>query len=589
MKPFIKLIFLYLIFINSYCIAKEDSTYNAMLKKCELHAKTNFDSACYYNNLLINYALSAKDSFNIQDAYHQFGNIYFYANKFDKTLIYYEKAAKINKIIKNTHFLVVDYVDISFMYLTSGEENYKQAKYWNDKAGEIALHSADSTLAYYYSKSGIFHLKTKNIEKSLHDFKEVYNYFKSHNLENRDDQYCSILNNIGVVYQKMKMLDSSMFYFNKVYEFPNKLPYNRARAISIVNSGITLFLMSDYQAAIKKTREGLYELKTFNLTPKMLEGYSNLVQCFEKMNQYDSALIYNKKYFLFKDSVFTQNTKKQIADLESQQSLVRKNKELNEKTFEIEKEKNKQLLITWALVFIGITAIAIAIAYFVIRTKNKLLSKNELIIKQSLYEKELLLSEVHHRVKNNLQLVSSMLDLQQKYLKDAEAINAINNSKNRVLSMSLIHQTLYQNGKYGYVDTKDYFEKVTDIVVQSLKKETEIKTICNIESLQLLLDYAIPLGLITNELITNACKYAFVNKTKGTITISLHKNQNLLELVVEDDGIGADEETMINAKSFGLKLIKSLCRQLEAELIVKNKNGTKITLEIRNFKLYEQI
>jgi hypothetical protein len=282
----------------------------------------------------------------------------------------------------------------------------------------------------------------------LHDFKEVYRYFKLKHLEYKDDQYCSIVNNIGVVYQKMNLLDSSLIYFNEVYKFPNKLPYNKARAISIVNCGKTLFLKKDYQASIKKNKEGIFELQQFGFSPKLVEGYNNLVQCFEKINQFDSALVYNKKYFTYKDSVFTQNTKKQIVELESMQSLERKNKELVEKNFEIEKEKNKQILIIWSLVFIAITAFSIAIAFFAIRRKNKQLNKNELLIKQSLYEKELLLSEVHHRVKNNLQLVSSMLDLQQKYLKDPEALNAINNSKNRVLSMSLIHQTLYQNGKY---------------------------------------------------------------------------------------------------------------------------------------------
>jgi len=262
-----------------------DSIYHSILKKCELHAKTNFDSAYYFNVKLVDYAISTQDSFNIQDAYHQFGNIYFYANKFDKTLVYYQKAANINKLIKNTHFLVVDYIDISFMYLTSGEENFKQAKYWKDKAEEIALHSSDSTLAYYYSKSGIFHLKTKNLNTSLHDFKAVYHYFKSNHLEYKDDQYCSILNNIGVVYQKMNLLDSSMIYFNEVYAFPNKLPFNKARAISIVNSAKTLFLKKDYQSSIKKNKEGILELQQFGFSPKIVEGYNNLVQCFEKINQ----------------------------------------------------------------------------------------------------------------------------------------------------------------------------------------------------------------------------------------------------------------------------------------------------------------
>jgi two-component system, sensor histidine kinase PdtaS len=564
--------------------------YNSILRKCEKHARTNFDSARYYGFILSNYAIAANDSFCIQDSYHQLGNVYFYANKFDKAIYYFQKAAEINKRVKSNYYLVVDYVDLAFVYLTSGEEGYTQAKHWNDKAKEIAMFAGDSTLAFYYSKSGTFHLKTKNLVTSLHHYKEAYKYYLSHHLEYRDDVLCGIANNIGVVFQKMKLYDSSLVYFNKTYTFPNIAPFNRPLATSIVNTGITMYLMGNYESAIAKTQEGVKELKQFNLTPKILEGYNNLSQCFEKLGRFDSALVYNKKYFTLKDSVFTQATKKQIAEMESRQTLEIRNKEIVEKNFELEKQKNKQQLITWVVVLIGSITLAVFTAFFVIRNKNKLLNKNEIVIKQSLYEKELLLSEVHHRVKNNLQLVSSMLDLQQKYLKDPEAIDAINNSKNRVLSMSLIHQTLYQNGKYGFVDTKDYFERVGNIVISSLKNPTtQVNLVCKIEPLSLLLDYAIPMGLITNELITNACKYAFVNCNEGNITISLARKNELLILKIEDDGIGVDEKKMIDEKSFGLKLIKSLCRQLEANLLIKTHNGSQIIIEISNFKLYEQV
>lgn len=588
------ILFICFVFLGTQykCVSQsknESALYNSILNKCISHAKTNFDSACYYGFKLNNYAISLNNDFYIQDSYHQLGNVFFYANKFEKTIYYYQKAANINKRINNNHYLVIDYVDISFAYITIGKDMYEQAKYWNEKALEIASKSADSTLIYYYSKSGIFHLKTKNLDKSLHDFKQVYNYYIRHKWEYRDDMFCSILNNIGVVYQKMNLLDSSIFYFQKSYQFPNKLPYSLPRSISIVNYGISLNLMGNYIQAIQKTHEGINELKTFHLTPKILEGYYNLEQCFEKLGRFDSALYYNRIYFSLKDSVFTQETKKQIASMESQQALEKSNKEIALKNLELEKEKGKKKIVLLILTLIVITTFAITLAYLIIRGKNKLLNRSEKEIKENLYEKELLLSEVHHRVKNNLQLVSSMLDLQQKYLKDEEAINAINNSKNRVQSMALIHQTLYQNGKYGYVDTRDYITKVVNVVLNSFNNGSDIKISYDLDSIRLLLDYAIPLGLITNELITNAMKYAFVNRKEGKIFVEFKKEGSNLILRVGDDGIGVDESQMIEAKSFGLKLIKSLCRQVEAEFLVKNENGTKVVLIIRNFKLYGQV
>jgi PAS domain S-box-containing protein len=202
-------------------------------------------------------------------------------------------------------------------------------------------------------------------------------------------------------------------------------------------------------------------------------------------------------------------------------------------------------------------------------------------LKASLNEKEVLLKEVHHRVKNNLQVISSILNLQSAYVKDKNTLNIIKESQNRVKTMAFIHQSLYQTKDFSKINFSTYVENLSKNLVQSYRIDNKIITLLfNVEKeIFLELDFAIPCGLIINELMSNALKYAFTEslKEKGTIKIQIFKNEKQIYLSLEDNGIGLPTDfDLKNTKSLGLQLVTSLVGQLDANLTYKSEpnNGT---------------
>ena len=218
-----------------------------------------------------------------------------------------------------------------------------------------------------------------------------------------------------------------------------------------------------------------------------------------------------------------------------------------------------------------------------IRRKNNLIldDKNK-IISKSLSEKELLLREIHHRVKNNLQFISSLLRLQSDHVTDAVALGALQQGHDRVRSMALIHQNLYKEENLTGVHTKDYFTKlITGLFSSNNIHQERIKLELDVIDVNLDVDTIIPIGLITNELITNSLKYAFPDDRTGTISVMLKEENDKLSLDITDDGVGMEgdqEQTLGN--SFGYKLIKALTAQLEGELIIDNTSGTSVQLSL---------
>jgi two-component sensor histidine kinase len=207
-------------------------------------------------------------------------------------------------------------------------------------------------------------------------------------------------------------------------------------------------------------------------------------------------------------------------------------------------------------------------------------------LSRSLEEKEILLKEIHHRVKNNLQVISSLLYLQSRNIQD-EAIKSIfGESQMRVRSLALVHEKLYQSSDFSRIDLSDYIKNLLSHIRSSYKTTSEfIEIILELDQVYLSVDKAVPLGLILNELLSNAFKYAFPENTKDNsdrkfILIKLETiNENKLLLLVSDNGIGVPDDFDINkSNSLGLKIVTSLVTQIDGELKIKHKNDTEFSL-----------
>lgn len=208
--------------------------------------------------------------------------------------------------------------------------------------------------------------------------------------------------------------------------------------------------------------------------------------------------------------------------------------------------------------------------------------KSEEAVRSSLREKEMLLKEIHHRVKNNLQVIASLLRLQSRYLKDEQARAMFEESQNRVHSISLVHEKLYRAGDLARVDFNDYLVDLTKGLANGWKGTcVPVDIQVQAQGIQLGVDTAIPCGLIVTELVTNALKHAFAARSSGWIRIGAAREPDgLLVLAIQDNGVGLPEHVDFGRSgTLGLELVGSLARQLGAKIEISRETGT--TFRIR--------
>jgi len=193
-------------------------------------------------------------------------------------------------------------------------------------------------------------------------------------------------------------------------------------------------------------------------------------------------------------------------------------------------------------------------------------------IRSTLKEKEILLQEVHHRVKNNLQVISSMLNLQRRFIDDPKMLDILEESQNRISTMSFIHESLYQNSDFSSIGFAEYLKRLTQNLIHSYSRvSANVELTCVLDDVQINLKQAIPCGLIVNELVSNALKYAFPEKRGGTIELRVEEKGQDIEIEVSDNGVGLpDDFDFETNESLGVYLVQALTDQLDGSLLVDN-------------------
>jgi PAS domain S-box-containing protein len=207
--------------------------------------------------------------------------------------------------------------------------------------------------------------------------------------------------------------------------------------------------------------------------------------------------------------------------------------------------------------------------------------KYENDLKASLEEKSVLIMEIHHRVKNNLQIISGLIRLQSRYISNQQAVDALRQCETRVSTMALVHESLYQSGNLSNINAKRHITNLANMLLMSNELDIQIKLDIDVDDIPIDMNAAVPSSLIINELILNSIKYAFPGRDNGIIGISLHKeNGDMLTLVVRDDGAGLPKDMDINViSSLGLKLVVRLVReQLKGTIDIEREKGTKFVI-----------
>ena len=211
--------------------------------------------------------------------------------------------------------------------------------------------------------------------------------------------------------------------------------------------------------------------------------------------------------------------------------------------------------------------------------------KSSMEIEESLREKEVLLKEIHHRVKNNLQVISSILNLQSSFVKDKNTLGILQESRNRIRSMAIIHENLYRTEDFSSVNFAEYLQNLTANLIATYRVSDHVELKSDLQAINLTLDQAIPCGLLVNELITNSLKYAWEEGNAGRIDLQLKEIDRTVYLETGDDGRGLPRpfEDM-NTDTLGLQLVATLVEQLDGEIKVEVKNGTKYLIKFENIK-----
>lgn len=391
---------------------------------------------------------------------------------------------------------------------------------------------------------------------------------------------------MGVLRRKQGKYEEALKWYQSSLRIREELPshYNIAESRSGLSA--TYLALGQFDEAIKQAQEVLRHKEDHQSLSQQISAYSHMAKAYEKKGNYKEAISYQKEYKIMSDSIYQRDMLSQIADKDALYQGAKKDEEIAKldaaNLISQGKIRNKNKVILLGGLALGM----ISILLFFLCQLLKKVSKQKNQLEGLVSEKDLLLREIHHRVKNNLQLVSSLLTLQGRSLDNDVALQAINEGKSRVRSMALIHQDLYSKESLTDISVKHYIEKLTQELfdMYQIDKE-EITLAMNIQDMKLDVDTLIPLGLIINELITNSLKYAFPNKKYGSLVVRLHEKNKELILIVEDDGIGYNPEE-IREHSFGNTLINALSEQLGGAITLSSTQGTSTQIVMSDYYVH---
>jgi two-component sensor histidine kinase len=315
---------------------------------------------------------------------------------------------------------------------------------------------------------------------------------------------------------------------------------------------------------------------------KPLKLYENYVLYYEAKKDYTKAFRYSKLANELQDSLDRRNDKRKLWQIESR---VKSESYLSQIKLAEEDSRLQQQLRNMAILAMLLIAISAFVVYRRFKKDNKIITKQKSLLELSLGEKENLLKEIHHRVKNNLQIISGLFDKQARNTTDEMTKKLLLEGQNRVFSIALVHQNLYQTDHLSTIDIKPYIETLIKNIEKSQALDTQrIAFEVKVDDSSVDIDTAIPLGLILNELITNCYKYAFIGKLEGLISIVFHQQDNGYFLKVKDNGVGIDKHIDINdTKTLGLNLVRGLVRQLDGLFDFQvSPEGTIFTIYFKN-------
>ncbi|MES2774416.1 MAG: tetratricopeptide repeat protein [Bacteroidota bacterium] len=384
---------------------------------------------------------------------------------------------------------------------------------------------------------------------------------------------CDVNNGRGNALKRLERYPEALVAYKKALEAATKANYSNGINAVIANLGEVNMRMGNYNEALKYQQQTIAMQEGAGEATNLVENYMHISTTYEKLSNYPQALAYYKKAFFLRDS-----TDKKESDVAMSELLTKYETEKKQATITTQQQQlGQQRRVQWLMA--GVAVLLAGLLFVVFRSSQARTKTNKLLSAKNA-ENELLLKEIHHRVKNNLEVVSSLLALQSAQIDDPNTKEAMQEGQNRVQSIGIVHQKLYQGANLGAIEMRDYFINLSESILDSFGADKRVQIACAMEQLNLDIDTAVPLGLIVNELITNTLKYAFPDGRNGKVEIKLEQHRDgVLKLEVSDNGVGKSGITQ--GTGFGSQLISLLTKQLGGTMKEVIDNGTRIFFEFK--------
>ncbi len=490
------------------------------------------------------------------------GNIFRKQGQDDKALLYFEKSLEKCREIDNHSGVGMVLDNIALIYYR--REDYPKAQQYFEEAYQIALEQKNlSSQAAILNNLGLLYKRKESYQQALQHFQKAVQIRK----QLKDDLYNlgGYYINIAQTYQALQNPDSSLFYAHK----------------------------------------GLQIAQQVEASLNLAEAYETLAKSYALQGRYDSAYRYQERYQQLFAQLSDQEKNEKINELELKYQSLQKEKRISE----LEKETKLQALqarqsYLWLLLSIAISLSLLVISYLVYRqyqvkrrdnillkAQKKVLNQQQdeilqqkTLIQDTLRQKETLYEEMQHRTKNNLNILYSLLNLQMNRLQDKNIRQILANNRGQVEAVRLLHQALYHRSSSEPIALKPYLENLLEEINLLVPPQQAIDLRLEAEDIHLDAQQIIPLGLIVNEAITNALKYAFPEGRAGSVWVRLSLLNSeappMLCLSIADNGVGFAGESALKSNSLGLGLIKNLSTQLQGKLTIKSEPGQGCILSI---------
>lgn len=520
--------------------------------------------------------------------YSLMGSTYMFMNDFQNALRYNIMAIETGEKLHETGIIMSPiYNRLGMIYFSI--EDYSPALDYFNRGLKIAYLNHDTpsiqtiqmNIAYIYRKTGQF-------SAALDTIRAAEKYY----MHPDNDDSAEVATRYLYIYLDKQDFKGAAPYFQRLLSLYNRHPNSPSSA------QFSRLALASYLQRTGRMKESMpFLIAAEQETRNRQEQINRKVILYQLFYRADSAmgnvqaeLVHFKQYKALSDSLTSIQKSRQLASLQLQFEGAKKDKDillLTQKSALQEASLQKEKIFR-NVIFAGVCTLLFILALTYNRSRLKQRSNLQLqqkqeeinhqneLLKKLLVEKEWLLKEIHHRVKNNLQIVISLLNSQSIYLDNQDAIDAIRNSQHRMHAMSLIHQKLYQTDNLATIDMNWYIKELVAYMRESFPTETSITFQLQIAPLELDVAQAVPLGLILNEAVSNAIKYAFKDRQQGIISITLvTKDDSYRELCIFDNGSGLPQQwNLEETTTLGMSLMRGLSEQLDGTFEVKSRQGT---------------